>query len=142
MSTDPAHSLGDSFDVELSGEPKKLSANLHAIEIDVHTEMKKGWKGYNTYLSKLLSAQGIEEVMAKEMVFSSGLDELSGIMKIKEFHDEKKYDVLIIDCAPTGETMRWLNFPNAMEWYMRRIYGVHRKVLKVARPTVRFSEEA
>lgn len=112
MSTDQAHSLGDSFDVKLSNEPIKVSENLYAMEIDSIIENERVWGNIKGYIEKLMMLKSDKTIETEELLVFPGFEELLSLIKIKEVYDEGVYDVLIVDCAPTGETMSLLKFPD------------------------------
>lgn len=136
MSTDSAHSLSDSFDMSLSGEPTRVKKNLWGQEIDVEREIKENWELMQKYLSAVLSFQGLDKVIADEMAVFPGMEELFSLVKIKEYNDQNSYDVVIVDCAPTGSTLRLLSFPDVARWYMRNLFPIERKTAKAVRPLV------
>ncbi len=110
LSTDSAHSLGDSFDINLSPEPKKISKYLWAQESDVYYNMDKYWGKVQTWLESLLAWEGFDPVLADEMVVLPGMDELASLLWILEHHKKQNYDLIVVDCAPTAETFRLYHF--------------------------------
>lgn len=136
MSTDQAHSLSDSFDIRLSNEPVQISDNLFAMEIDAVLENEKSWGSIKGYIEKLMVLKAEKTVESEELLVFPGFDELMSLLKIKEIHDEGKYDVLIVDCAPTGETMSLLKFPDLFKWWMEKLFPLERKGAKIARPII------
>ena len=136
MSTDPAHSLSDSFGVNLGNEPVEIIKNLYAMEIDTVEENEKMWGNLKDYIKKLLSAKSERTIETEELLVFPGFEELMSLIKIKEIDDEGKYDVLIVDCAPTGETMSLLKFPDLFKWWMEKIFPIKKKGAKVAKPIV------
>jgi arsenite-transporting ATPase len=136
ISTDQAHSLADSMEVTLSGTVKNIAPNLDAIEIDVLYEMETRWKEINKYISDFLASQGMEGVSVKEMTVWPGMELISALFYIWDYKRSKKYDVVIIDTAPTGETLRLLSFPDISNWYLERLYNVVKNMIRLARATV------
>ncbi|MCJ7517368.1 MAG: ArsA family ATPase [Methanomassiliicoccales archaeon] len=136
MSTDSAHSLSDSLEVQLSGEIRNIENNLDAIEVDVVHELETRWKEVQTYISDFLRSQGLGEINAKEMTVWPGMELMSALFYVWDFYEKKTYDVVILDTAPTAETLRLLSFPEISDWYFDRIYKVFRNILKLARATV------
>ena len=136
MSTDQAHSLSDSFDIKLGNEPLKISNNLYAMEIDTVIENENTWGNLKGYIEKLMVVKSKETIESEELLVFPGFEELLSLIKIKEIHDEGKYDVLIVDCAPTGETMSLLKFPDLFKWWMKKIFPIKRKGAKIAKPIV------
>ncbi len=136
VSTDLAHSLSDSFDVRLSNEPAEISRNLYAMEIDSVLENEKSWGNVKGYLEKLMMLKSERTVESEELLVFPGFDELMSLLKIKDIHDEGIYDVLIVDCAPTGETMSLLKFPDLFKWWMEKLFPIKRKGAKIAGPII------
>ena len=122
MSTDPAHSLGDAFDTELGPEPSEVAPNLWAEEIDPHRRLEENWRDIQRHAIAVLNWAGLDEIQAEELSIIPGLDELFSLADVKSHHDESPYDVLIVDCAPTGETLRLLSLPDIIQWYMDRVF--------------------
>ncbi|ERK30847.1 ArsA family ATPase [Clostridium intestinale] len=136
MSTDQAHSLGDSFDVKLSNEPIKVSENLYAMEIDSIIENERVWGNIKGYIEKLMILKSDKTIETEELLVFPGFEELLSLIKIKEVYDEGLYDVLIVDCAPTGETMSLLKFPDLFKWWMEKFFPIKRKAAKFVKPVV------
>lgn len=136
MSTDQAHSLGDSFDVKLSNEPIKVSENLYAMEIDSIIENERVWGNIKGYIEKLMMLKSDKTIEVEELLVFPGFEELLSLIKIKEVYDEGLYDVLIVDCAPTGETMSLLKFPDLFKWWMEKFFPIKRKAAKFVKPVV------
>ncbi len=137
MSTDSAHSLSDSFGIQLSARPMEIKNNLDGIEIDVNKEVEKNWSEIQKQFSALLNFHGIDAVLADEMAIFPGMDELFSLVMLKEFYEKQNYDVVLVDCAPTGETLKFLSFPEIIRWYMRNIFPIQRNVARVVRPLVK-----
>ena len=136
ISTDAAHSLSDSLEFQLSGEVQNITKNLDGIEVDIQYELEHRWKEVQSYLSDFLASQGMEGVSAKEMAVFPGMELMSALFYVEEFHRDKAYDVVIMDTAPTADTMRLLAFPDTANWYFDRLFHMLRNVLKIARATV------
>jgi arsenite-transporting ATPase len=136
MSTDPAHSLGDSFDVELGIEAKQVGKNLWAHEVSSLHEMQRHWTKLHEYAVEVFSTQGLDEVLADEVANPPGMDEVASLMWIKHYAQRGEHDVLIVDCAPTGETLQLLTFPDAAKWWLDKIYPWSRRAMRVARPVL------
>ncbi|MFQ5998722.1 MAG: ArsA family ATPase [Candidatus Bathyarchaeia archaeon] len=137
ISTDPAHSLSDCFDISLGPELRKVESNLFALEIDVQHELEANWSEVQNYLTTLFSSQGLDEVVAEEMAVLPASEEIASLLHICRYDQEKKFDVLVVDSAPTGEALRLLSFPDVMRWYMEKIFGLERKLIKVVRPVAK-----
>ncbi|HEX3507823.1 MAG TPA: ArsA family ATPase [Candidatus Dormibacteraeota bacterium] len=136
MSTDPAHSLGDSFDVELGTDLTPISKNLWAHEVSSLHEMQRHWARLHEYAVEVFATQGLDEVVAEEVANPPGMDEIASLMWIKHYAQRNEHDVLIVDCAPTGETLQLLTFPDAAKWWLDKIYPWERRAMRVARPVL------
>lgn len=134
ISTDPAHSLADSFQRELAPYPVEIRRNLYGMEVNVEYELEKHWEIIKEYLKLFFLSQGIEDVVAEELAIFPGFDELASLLHLLEKYESGEYDVIILDCAPTGETLRLLSVPEVAKWYMNRFFGIEKKLLKVVRP--------
>lgn len=130
MSTDRAHSLGDSFDCKIDKEPTFLADNLYAMEIDTVYESEKSWGNLKDYFKQLLTMKGGSGIEAEELLVFPGLEELFSMFKILEVYESGKYDTIIVDCAPTGETLALLKYPE-------RLSGMIKKVLPIKRAGVK-----
>ncbi|MGH2734247.1 MAG: ArsA family ATPase [Actinomycetota bacterium] len=137
MSTDPAHSLADAFDVELGPDPVEVTHNLWAEEIDPQTRLEENWRDIQRHAVAVLNWAGLTEVESEELSVIPGLDELFALADVKRHHDDGPFDVLIVDCAPTGETLRLLSLPDILQWYMERIFPVERRVMGALRPVAK-----
>jgi arsenite-transporting ATPase len=137
MSTDAAHSLADSFDVTLGHEPTKVAENLWAQEISVLHEVDEHWITLQKYLGELLSWRGMEEVVAEEMTVLPGAEELAGLVRIVKHYDSGLYDAVVVDCAPTGDTLRLLSFPEIARWWLEKLFPIQRQAAKIIRPFAR-----
>lgn len=136
MSTDQAHSLGDSFDRKLGNEPLEITEHLYAMEIDAVAESEHAWGNIKDYMKKLLTSRSGESIEAEELLVFPGFEELFSLFKILEIYEAQNYDVLIVDCAPTGETISLLKFPEMFGDLLGKIMPMKRKALKVAGPLV------
>lgn len=136
MSTDQAHSLSDSFDIKLGNEPLKIATNLYAMEIDTIIENENIWGNLKGYIEKLMMLKSKETIESDELLVFPGFEELLSLIKIKEIHDKNEYDVLIVDCAPTGETMSLLKFPDLFKWWMEKIFPLKKKGARIAKPII------
>ena len=135
LSTDAAHSLSDSFEVPLGNEPRLIAPNLWGQEPELLQTMETQWKTIQRYISALLAWRGMDEVAAQEMAVLPGMEELANLLYL--VHYEGQYDVIIMDCAPTGETLRLLSFPEMLHWWMTRMFPIGRKVAIMAHPLAR-----
>ncbi|MEM2839644.1 MAG: ArsA family ATPase [Thermoplasmata archaeon] len=136
MSTDSAHSLSDSLGIPLSGEIKTIQKNLDAIEIEVQYEIESKWAEIHNYIADFLESQGIEPVTAKELAVLPGMEFMSALFYIEQFYKEEKYDTIIVDTAPTADTIRLLSYPDVIDWYFDKLFGILKNLMKVARATV------
>ncbi len=137
MSTDPAHSLADSLDMEgpLGPEPVKITPTLHALEVSIYHDIESNWGIVRQHFAQLMEAQGIDGVLAGEMSILPGMEEAFPLIRIKHHKDKGDYDLLIIDCAPTGETLRLLSSPETFKWAVGMLRGAERFVVKpILRP--------
>lgn len=136
LSTDPAHSLADSFDMELEHTPREVKPNLWGAELDALRELEGNWGAVKRYITQVLQARGLEGVEAEELAILPGMDEIFSLVRMKRHHDENEYDVLIIDSAPTGTALRLLSLPEVAGWYMRKLYKPFQAVSAALRPLV------
>ena len=142
MSVDPAHSLADSFDFEAAlfhggtSEPVKVRENLHLQEVNINHEMKRHWADISTYITSLLQTTGLSGVEADEMAIFPGMEEMSAMMYVNQYRKSGDFDVIILDCAPTAESLRFISLPSTLDWYMKHVFGFQRSLLKAARPVL------
>lgn len=136
MSTDQAHSLGDSLDQKLTFEPMEVTKNLYAMEIDAIEECERAWGSLKDYIKRLLTSKSGESIEAEELLVFPGFEELTCLFKIKEIYDENFYDILIVDCAPTGETLALLKYPEMFGSWINQLLPIKRKAVKIVGPTV------
>src|SRR5216110_2750731 len=137
MSTDPAHSLADSFDVPLGPKTRRLADNLWAEQIDAQERLEANWRDIQEFVIAFLNWAGVDAIEAEELSVIPGLDEIFSLTDVKQHVDSGRYDLLVIDCAPTAETLRLLSLPEAMNWYIERIFPVERRVVKTIRPLLK-----
>jgi len=134
LSTDPAHSLADSFDLELGHEPIQVRPNLWGAELDALMELEGNWGAVKRYITEVLQARGLDGVQAEELAILPGMDEIFGLVRMKRHYDEGDYEILIIDSAPTGTALRLLSLPEVGGWYMRRFYKPLQGMSSALRP--------
>ncbi len=137
VSTDLAHSLADCLDQSLTAEPVQVAEHLWAQEVNVLEEMRQQWGKVQQYVGATLKKQGIDEVMAEEMAVIPGMDELVSLLNIYRNARDGDFEVVVIDAAPTGETMRLLSLPESFLWYVGRTSGLQRTALNMARPLLK-----
>lgn len=136
-STDPAHSLADAFDVPLGDEPVEIphsSGKLFGQQLDARARMEQSWGEVQDYLTQVLSWAGADAIEAEELSVIPGLDEVFALAEIKSFASSGEWDVVVVDCAPTAETIRLLSLPDILSWYMQRIFPTQRKATRAVRP--------
>jgi arsenite-transporting ATPase len=136
MSTDPAHSLGDSFEQEIGSSPTEVTDLLWAQQIDAQERLEDNWREIQDYMIQLMNWAGTETIQAEELTVLPGLDEIFALIDVKTHVESGAYDVLVVDCAPTAETLRLLSLPDVMQWYIERIFPVERRIVKTVRPIV------
>ncbi|MGN0351444.1 MAG: ArsA family ATPase [Roseburia sp.] len=136
MSTDQAHSLGDSFDSKIDNEPTRLTENLYAMEIDTVYESEKSWGNLKDYFKQLLTMKGESGIEVEELLVFPGLEELFSMFKILEVYESGEYDTIIVDCAPTGETLALLKYPERLSGMIKKVLPVKRAGVKSVGPVV------
>jgi len=140
MSVDPAHSLADAFDLQtglfqgVANDPYPISENLSIHEVNIQKEIKRHWREISAYVISVLRTTGISDVEAEELAILPGMEELSAMMYVNQFRREETYDVIVLDCAPTAESMRFVSMPTTLEWYMKHIFPFQRGLIKAVRP--------
>jgi len=134
ISTDAAHSLSDSFEVPLGNTPQKIAANLFGQEVSALEQMEAKWGEIKTYLTALFASQGVNSIEAEELSVFPGMEELFSLMEIRHYNKTADYEVIIVDCAPTGDTLRLLSAPEITSWYLKHIFPVQRTAAKAVRP--------
>lgn len=134
LSADAAHSLSDSFDMPPFDELTQISENLFAQEIKVYREIERHWSDIQKFIVRFLVSQGYEEIMAQELAILPGLDEFFSLLAVKQYADKGEFDVIIIDCAPTGSTLKLLGFVDIFKWYMERVFKLQRRVVRLVKP--------
>ncbi len=136
LSTDAAHSLADSFDRPLGPEPTEIAPNLWGQESEVFHNIETYWGTIQSYVSSVLQWRGLDTIVAEEMSVLPGMDELASLLWIAEHHDRGAYDLIVVDAAPTGETLRLLSLPEAGRWWLEKIYPVQRRIAQLTSPIV------
>ena len=134
MSTDPAHSLSDAFDAPVGPEPKEMVPGLWAQETDYTAMLEDSWAEIQEYMTTVFEWQGANTLAAEELALLPGMDELFGLLVVRRHHREDSYDALIVDAAPTGETLKLLSLPAQMSWYVEKIFPIQRRAAKLVRP--------
>jgi arsenite-transporting ATPase len=133
-STDPAHSLADAFDTPVGDRPTPVADGVDAQQIDAQTRLEAHWREIRDYLVQLLAWGGLGEVQAQELVLVPGFDELFALLDLQEQVRAGAYDLVVVDCAPTAETLRLLALPDALQWYAEKLVQPGRRVARAVRP--------
>jgi arsenite/tail-anchored protein-transporting ATPase len=140
MSVDPAHSIADSFDLETdlfhgrTSEPINMMPKLDIHEVNIQHEIKRHWRQISAYVTSVLRTTGINDVEAEELAILPGMEELSAMMYVNQYRREDRYEAIVLDCAPTAESLRFVSMPTTLDWYMKHIFPFQRSVLKAVRP--------
>jgi arsenite/tail-anchored protein-transporting ATPase len=137
VSTDPAHSLSESLSTDCGGEPTPVSTRLWGQEVRAQEEMQRHWSGVQEWLSELLVERGVDRISAEELTVPPGMDELFALLRLQAHHGSGEWDVVVVDCAPTGETLRLLSFPDVARWWIDKVFPMERQILAAARPLAR-----
>src|ERR671921_431228 len=137
LSTDPAHSLSDSLEQELDGTPTPCGDLLWGQEVQAQEEMERNWQAVQDWLGELLADPGVDPISADELTVPPGMDELFSLLQIKAHHESGEFDAIVVDCAPTGETLRLLSFPDVASWWIEKVFPIERKMMAAARPFAR-----
>ena len=137
ISTDPAHSLSESLEAELGAEPRAVSDRLWGQEVKAQEEMERHWSGVQEWLGELFIERGVDRISAEELTVPPGMDELFSLLRLQEQHQSGEWDLIVVDCAPTGETLRLLSFPEVARWWIEKVFPRERQILAAARPIAR-----
>jgi arsenite/tail-anchored protein-transporting ATPase len=137
VSTDPAHSLSESLGAPLGSEPTAVSERLWGQEVNAQDEMERHWSGVQEWLAQLFVDRGIDHISAQELTVPPGMDELFSLLRLQAAHESPDWDAIIVDCAPTGETLRLLSFPDVARWWIEKVFPLERQLLAAARPLAR-----
>jgi arsenite/tail-anchored protein-transporting ATPase len=137
ISTDPAHSLSESLGVELGAEPVPAGDRLWGQEVKAQEEMERHWSGVQEWLGELLMERGVDRISAEELTVPPGMDELFALLRLQSHSESGEWDVLVVDCAPTGETLRLLSFPDVARWWIDKVFPLERQIVAAARPIAR-----
>jgi arsenite/tail-anchored protein-transporting ATPase len=137
LSTDPAHSLADALQVPLGTEPAPIGPCLWGQQVSAQAELERNWNGVQDWLGSMLIERGVDRISAEELTVPPGLDELFSLLALKRHHEAGEHDVVVVDCAPTGETLRLLSFPDVARWWLERVFPQQSRILDAARPFAR-----
>ncbi len=132
LSTDPAHSLSESLGVALTADPVAIEGGLWGLEVDAQGSMARHWAGVQSWLGELLIDRGIDRISAEELTVPPGMDELFSLLTLQEQHHSGDWDAIIVDCAPTGETLRMLSFPEVARWWLGKAFPSDQRLLAIA----------
>lgn len=136
LSTDAAHSLADAFGQPVGSEPTAVADDLWVHQVDVQRRFERSWGDIQGYLMSVLDSAGVDPITAEELTVIPGAEEVLALLELRTHALSGKWDVIIVDCAPTAETLRLLALPEALNWYMTRVFGVQRRVVKALRPVL------
>ncbi|MGI8761153.1 MAG: ArsA family ATPase [Jatrophihabitantaceae bacterium] len=134
LSTDVAHSLADALDVELGGEPTEVEPGLWAVQVDTQGRFEAAWRDVQGFLVDMLARGGVDPITADELTVLPGVDEVLALLAVRELALSGDWDVLVVDCAPTAETLRLLALPEALTWYLQKVFPAHRRLARGMRP--------
>src|SRR5436309_3092614 len=137
ISTDPAHSLSESLGVELGAEPRSAGVSLWGQQVSAQEEMERHWAGVQDWLGELFLERGLDRVSAEELTVPPGMDELFSLLRLQAAHQSGDWEVIVVDCAPTGETLRLLSFPDVARWWIEKVFPQQGRILSAARPFAR-----
>jgi arsenite-transporting ATPase len=137
LSTDPAHSLSDSLGAALGSEPTPVADGLWGQEVSAQEQLERNWSAVQDWLGEMLVERGVDRISAEELTVPPGLDELFSLLQLKRHHEEGRFDVVIVDCAPTGETLRLLSFPDVARWWLEKVFPQRSQIMAAARPFAR-----
>ena len=134
LSTDPAHSLGDALGVRLGPTPTEVDTGLYAMQVDAQRAFEQSWREIQTYLTGVLERAGVEALQAEELTVLPGAEEVLALLEVTRQATSGPWDLVVVDCAPTGETLRLLALPEALTWYVDRVFPAQRRALRAVRP--------
>src|SRR5919202_3250264 len=137
LSTDPAHSLADSLQAEVGSAPTPVGDRLWAQQVQAQEELERHWSGVQEWMGGVLAERGVDRIAAEELTVPPGGDELFSLLELKRQADSGEWDAIVVDCAPTGETLRLLSFPEAARWWLDKVLGREHALLAAARPIAR-----
>src|SRR3954464_3012506 len=134
LSTDPAHSLGDALEAGLGPAAERVGDRLWAQQVSAQDELERNWSAVQDWLGELLLERGVDRISAEELTVPPGLDELFSLLQIKRHHEDERFGCIVVDCAPTGETLRLLSFPDVARWWLQKVFPARGALLTAARP--------
>lgn len=136
MSTDPAHSLADAFEAEIGPELTEIAPKLFGQQIDAQERLEQHWREIQEYMTEFLSWAGADPVAAEEIMALPGIEEVFSLTDLRRHADAGEFDCIVVDCAPTAETLRLLSLPEIARWYIERVFPIERRVVRVVRPVL------
>ena len=136
VSTDAAHSLGDAFGIAVGAEPVQVDPGLWVQQVDAQRRFERSWAEIQGYLLSVLETTGVDPITAEELTVLPGAEEVLALLELRNQVVSGRWDVVVVDCAPTAETLRLLALPEALNWYMTRVFGVQRRVVRALRPVL------
>src|ERR671928_1974836 len=137
LSTDPAHSLADALEAPVGGEPTDVGGGLFAQQVQAQDELERHWSQVSGWLGALLVERGVDRIAAEELTVPPGGDELFSLLELKRHAESGEWEAVVVDCAPTGETLRLLSFPDPPRWWLGKVFGREQSMLAAARPLAR-----
>ncbi|MCW2998156.1 MAG: ArsA family ATPase [Solirubrobacterales bacterium] len=137
LSTDPAHSLADALQRELGSAPVQIGPCLWGQQVSAQDELERNWSAVRAWAGDILVERGVDRISAEELTVPPGMDELFSLLQLKRHHESGDYDVVVVDCAPTGETLRLLSFPDVARWWLAKVFPQQSRIMEAARPFAR-----
>lgn len=134
LSTDPAHSLADAFAVRLGAAPTEVDTGLYAMQVDAQGAFERSWREVQRYLIDVLERAGVDALQAEELTVLPGAEEVLALLEVRRQVESGLWDLVVVDCAPTGETLRLLALPEALTWYVEKVFPAQRRALRAMRP--------
>ncbi len=134
LSTDPAHSLADALATPLRDEPTEVDTGLYAMQVDTQAAFERSWGDVRSYLRTVLARAGVDEVQGEELTVLPGAEEVLALLELRAQVESGRWDLVVVDCAPTGETLRLLALPEVLQWYVDKVFPAHRRALRAVRP--------
>ena len=136
LSTDAAHSLGDAFGAVVGSEPTEVADGLFVQQVDAQLRFEQSWAEVQGYLLSVLDGAGVDPVAAEELTVIPGAEEVLALLELRLHARSGQWDVIVVDCAPTAETLRLLALPEALGWYMQRVFPTQQRVMRALRPVL------
>ncbi len=136
LSTDPAHSLADALGVAAGPDPVEIDGGLHVQQVDAQGRLERSWGEVREYLLSVLDSAGVDRLRAEELTVLPGAEEVLALLEVRDQVRSGRWDLVVVDCAPTAETLRLLALPEALGWYMDKVFPVERRVVRSLRPVL------